>query len=454
MLAEGLSRKVGLSVKSGQLHVSRLNKKRPANSQLFNDEVYSFIPQVKLPDLLFEVAKWTGFDKCFMEESYSRKNTAVIIAALMALGTNLGSERMANSSRDITNSQIASAIARSLTEDNLKKAQAILVEFQSVQGMTQYWGTGRTSSSDGMRVEYGVNSLLADYNPHFGNKKGATFYRFTLDKYISYFVKVIYANSRDARYVIDGLLEHDSSIEIDEHYTDTAGYTDQLFGLCSLLGFSFAPRIRNASESVLFKFEDTDVPKELADIPFKIIDEESVKENYDEICRIVYSIKSGYVSSSIILSKLAQKNRHNVIAKALQEIGRIEKTLYLQKYFLDEDLRRRVLVGLNKGEAMNGLARVLFFGQDQKLRKREQMGQNQVAMALNILINAICIWNTVYVERAIKELKAIKPVDESLFPHLSPLKWRHVIYQGEYRFDPSTALKEGEYRELLPVLLN
>ena len=106
----------------------------------------------------------------------------------------------------------------------------------------------------------------------------------------------------------------------------------------------------------------------------------------------LYSIKKGYVSSSIILSKLSRVNKHNVIAKALQEIGKIEKTLYLQRYFTDDDLRRRVLVGLNKGEAMNGLARVLFFGQDQKIRKKDLMGQSQVALALNILINAILFY--------------------------------------------------------------
>ena len=106
----------------------------------------------------------------------------------------------------------------------------------------------------------------------------------------------------------------------------------------------------------------------------------------------LYSIKKGYVSSSIILSKLSRVNKHNVIAKALQEIGKIEKTLYLQRYFTDDDLRRRVLVGLNKGEAMNGLARVLFFGQDQKISKKDLMGQSQVALALNILINAILFY--------------------------------------------------------------
>ena len=47
---------------------------------------------------------------------------------------------------------------------------------------------------------------------------------------------------------IDGLLYHETDLCIDEHYTDTAGYTDQVFGLSHLLGFRFAPRIRDISE--------------------------------------------------------------------------------------------------------------------------------------------------------------------------------------------------------------
>ena len=444
-----LSKNGDLYIEDNQFHIKRLQRESPPQAKVLSKEMYSAVPPVKLPDLLFEVAKWTGFDKCFYNESFPKNdNTPTLMAALMALGTNIGAERMARSAKGLTLSKMTTAIGNYLTEDNLKKAQATLVNFLNKQRIAKYWGTGRTSSSDGMRIQYGVNSLLAEYNPHFGNKKGATFYRFTLDKYATYFVKVINTNFRDARYVIDGLLEHESEIDIEEHYTDTAGYTDQIFGLCHLLGFSFAPRIRNLPSSSLYKIGDMDIEKSMSKIKLNKIDISAIKENYDEVLRVVYSIKKGYVSSSIILSKLSRVNKHNVIAKALQEIGKIEKTLYLQRYFTDDDLRRRVLVGLNKGEAMNGLARVLFFGQDQKIRKKDLMGQSQVALALNILINAICIWNTVYLERVYDELINIKTVDESLLKHISPLNWKHVIYQGVYKFDPSTALNVNQYREL------
>jgi TnpA family transposase len=70
----------------------------------------------------------------------------------------------------------------------------------------------------------GVSSLHADANPHYGTGKGATIYRFVSDQFSSFYTKVINTNARDAVYVIDGLLHHETNLHIEEHYTDTAGY--------------------------------------------------------------------------------------------------------------------------------------------------------------------------------------------------------------------------------------
>lgn len=438
-----------------EIHLKRLKKSVPESAKKLSAELYSRMPQIRLPELMFEVDKWVDFLTPILESGLHHhikgSDKVAIMGSLMSLGTNLGPDRLAKSSSGISYSELLSAISSYMKEEALKKAQARLVNFQHRQKMAQNWGTGRTSSSDGMRVEYGVNSLIADYNPHFGSNKGATFYRYTLDQYATYFVKIIYANSRDARYMLDGLLEHDSDIEINEHYTDTAGYTDQVFALCHLLGFMFAPRIKNISSSVLYKIDDNCV-NGLDGVAFKKADLNVIEENYDEIRRIAYSVKKGYVSSSIVLSKLTDKSKRNALARALQEMGRIEKTIFLLQYFADETLRRKVLIGLNKGEAVNGLGRTLFYGRDRKLRKKDIMGQNIIAMALNILINVICIWNTKYLELAYEDLCKTKEVDKSLLAHVSPLNWSHIIYQGEYRFDPETALEENQYRDLVSVI--
>jgi Tn3 transposase DDE domain len=67
-------------------------------------------------------------------------------------------------------------------------------------------------------------------------------YTHVSDQYAPFHTKVINATVRDATHVLDGLLYHESDLCIEEHYTDTAGFTDHVFALCHLLGFRFAPR--------------------------------------------------------------------------------------------------------------------------------------------------------------------------------------------------------------------
>lgn len=84
------------------------------------------------------------------------------------------------------------------------------------------WFTQATTEAVGL-------ANLWDANPHYGTGKGAAIYRFVSDQFSTFYTKVINTNARDAVHVIDGLLHHETDLAIEEHYTDTAGYTDQVF---------------------------------------------------------------------------------------------------------------------------------------------------------------------------------------------------------------------------------
>ncbi len=95
------------------------------------------------------------------------------------------------------------------------------------------------------------------------------------------------------------------------------------------------------------------------------------------------------------------------------------------------DLRRRVHAGLNKGEARNALARAVFFNRLGEMRDRSFENQRYRASGLNLVTAAIVLWNTVYLDRAIKALiNQGQSVDENLLQHLSPLGWEHINLTG------------------------
>ena len=106
-------------------------------------------------------------------------------------------------------------------------------------------------------------------------------------------MKVINATVRDASYVLDGLLYHESDLQIQEHYTDTSGYTEQVFAMCHLLGFRFAPRMRDLPDKKLYTFESTSSEEVLSPLLGGKINVKLIEDSWDEILRLASSIRQG-----------------------------------------------------------------------------------------------------------------------------------------------------------------
>jgi len=108
--------------------------------------------------------RWTGFHEQFVHASTNRvrneEEIVVIMATLMAMGTNVGLTKMDESTPGISYRQMANAAQWRLYEDAMNKSQAVLVNFHHRLSLPSYWGDGTTSSSDGMRVQIGVSDFM------------------------------------------------------------------------------------------------------------------------------------------------------------------------------------------------------------------------------------------------------------------------------------------------------
>jgi TnpA family transposase len=136
------------------------------------------------------------------------------------------------------------------------------------------------------------------------------------------------------------------------------------------------------------------------------------------------------------------------LALDLRELGRIERTLFTLEWLQSPELRRRVQVGLNKGEARNALARAIFFNRLGEIRDRSFEDQRYRASGLNLVVAAIALWNTVYLERSISALRRRQPVDDVLLEHLSPLGWEHINLTGDYIWHANKRVVAGRFRPL------
>ena len=252
-------------------------------------------------------------------------------------------------------------------------------------------------------------------------------------------------------YVLDGLYGHESRIDIEEHYVDTGGASDHLFSLFTLGEKRLAPRLRDLKDWRLHAFETAEAYPTLKHHIGERVDAAAIREGWDEALRIGISIEDRVLAPSTVLKKLAALPKTNVVSRALREIGRIERTLFMIEWYSRPELRDRCRVGLNKGEAGNKLARAVFFHERGEIRDGSFESQAFRASGLNLVISAIVLWNTAYLSRAVESLRAEgHELPDDLIRHISPQIWEHINLIGIYdwRREPQP---KGTFRPLRTV---
>ena len=99
------------------------------------------------------------------------------------------------------------------------------------------------------------------------------------------------------------------------------------------------------------------------------------------------------------------------------------------------------------------LARAVFFNRLGELRDRTYENQRHRASGLNLVVAAIVLWNTIYIERAVESLRERgQAISDDLLAHLSPLGWEHINLTGDYVWKPEGGTRKRPLRQLrLPI---
>ena len=426
----------GVGIKDGRLVVAPLENQTPAAAGKLAQMLYDLLPRVRITDLLEEVDGWTGFTAAFthLKTGVPPRERRLLLTTILADGVNLGLKRIAEACTAGSFWQLARVVDWHVREETYTRATACLVDSQRLAPLAALWGDGTASSSDGQHFHAGGHGEATGLvNARYGIEPGVKFYSHLSDQFGAFHAKVIAATANEALHVLDGLLQHESGLRVREHATDTGGFTGHVFALCALLGFRFVPRIRDLPEKRLYALAPAATWPALAPVIGGRLNPKLVADHWQEVVRLVASIRAGAVSPSHIMGKLAAYPRQNGLALALREIGRLERSLFLLEWLRSPELRHRVQTGLNKAEARNALARAVFFYRLGRLRDRAYENQQLRAKGLNLLVAAIVLWNTVYLGRAAEALRRHgHHVPEELLAHVWPLGWDHINLAGDY----------------------
>jgi len=435
-----------------RLKIKRTTIDIPSDMKRVKNAVYKLLPHIRITDLLLEVDDTVNFSQYFTHSQTEERldDPVLLCTTLLAGAINLGVEKMAIASHHTSYNRLAWVADWFIRDDTYSKALAQIVHFQMANPFAYYWGSGTTSSSDSQYFPVGgTKSAAAHRNPYYGTEPGIAFYTHVSDQHSPFYTQVISTRVREAPYMLNGLLHHDTQLDIHRHSTDTKGFTDQIFALCHLLGFSFAPRIRGFKDLKLFPIKQKKFYPTLKPLLGARINTDFIYHDWLDMLRIASSLKLGTVTSPIFVQRLAAYPKQNRWAKTLKQIGRLERTFFSLQWIQDKVMRQQVFQALYKGEARNGLARAVCIHRLGRIRDRSLDDQRYRASALNLVVSAIILWNTIYIEQAVNYLREQGwQITEQHLNHLTPLGWEHISLTGDYVWDTQLKTNLTKLRDL------
>ena len=427
----------------------------PPSLLTLREHVRARLPLVDLPEVLLEIHARTGFATEFTYLSEGAARVAdlpvSICAVLLAEACNIGLEPVVRADIPaLTRSRLTWVQQNYIRAETLIRANAPLVDAQTTIPLAQAWGGGEVASADGLRFVVPIRTLNAGPNrKYYGAHRGVTYYNFSSDQFTGFHAIVIPGTLRDSMFILDGLLEHQTRLQPVEVMADTAGVSDVVFGLFWLLGYQFSPRLADIGEARFWRLDPTADYGVLNTIARSRVNTKLIARNWDDLLRVAGSLQQGTVSASELMRSILRSKRPSTLTRAIGALGRIPRTLYMLSYIDDEHYRRRILTQLNRGEGRHSVARAVFHGQRGELRQRYREGQEDQLGALGLVVNAIVLWNTLYMEAALKQLRdegiAVASADVA---RLSPLGHRHINFQGRYSFALSESVAQGGLRPL------
>lgn len=414
------------------------------------------IPTIRLPDLLLTVDQGLDWTRHFLPLGQRATRTAddvcQVVATIMAYGCNLGPETMARLTTDVTYADIQQIADWYLHEEALRAALADIVNAIAALDTTQVWGDGRASSSDGQRFLFPRRVLRRTYSHRLGDY-ALEFYTFIANNYAPFYTVPIECTERDAPYVLDGLLYHESDLDPEEHYTDTHGYVELNFAAFPMFGKRFCPRIRGLHRQWIYRIEpqrDYGPLTALLRPSKRALHLDWITAHWDRMGQFFASFAAGHTTASVALKRLLACGPRNHFYRAVRELGRLYKTIFILDYLTDPALRRRVRRGLLQGEQLHALARHVHYGKRGHADGRDFQQQMSRASCLVLILAAIIYWQILEIDSVLRHWDPAEDgIDLALLNHISPIGWDNIVLYGEYALDRSLVARYPRYgREL------
>jgi TnpA family transposase len=201
-----------------------------------------------------------------------------------------------------------------------------------------------------------------------------------------------------------------------------------------------APRLMDLPDRVLYSFEPFKkyAALDYQLLPTKYLDKDEIIDSWDDILRLMVSLKLGKTTAYQVFKRLNSYAKQNPLEAAFKEFGRIIQTIFILKYYDD--------LALSHVELMNRFSKVVFFGQNQEFQAATKEEQERIILCRSIIQNAIVLWNYLYLSDLLSKVEQQEEIEEIIVTvrNSTALTWKHINFIGEYDF--TNLLNDKELR--------
>ena len=435
-----------LKKNGGWISLSPLKKQNePKNINLLKQEILHQWPSTTLLDILKETNYRVGF--CSLFESAAtrlhldRETLAKrLLLVLYAYGTNAGLKRVSSGNPEMNHHELRYVRRRFINEFHVRNAIIKVVNAIFDIRQDYVWGEATTACAcDSIKFGAWDQNLMTEWHIRYRGP-GIMIYWHVEKNSVCIYSQLKRCSSSEVAAMIRGILNHETDMEVDAGYVDTHGQSEIGFAFSHLLNFDLLPRLKGIHRQKLIRPDYDGEYSNLNLILRGVVNWDLIIQQYDLIIKYTTALRLGTAEPEAILRRFTRDNIRHPAYKALLELGKAIKTIFLCRYLNSEDLRREIHEGLNVIENWNGTNGFIFYGRSGEISTNRIEEQELSMLCLHLL--QLCL---VYINTLMIQALLAKPEWKDKFTNedrraLCPLIYEHINPYGLFPLDMETRL--------------
>jgi TnpA family transposase len=414
----------------------------PPHLNALKAEVNRRWPLTGLLDMFKESDLRVGFTEVFKSptpwEKLDRETLQRrLLLCLYGIGTNTGIKSMCAGEQGESYKDLLYVNRRYITNDHLRNAISCVVNALLRVRHPDIWGEGTTAcASDSKKFGAWDQNLMTEWHIRYRGP-GVMIYWHVEKKSACIYSQLKRCSSSEVAYMIQGLLRHNTEMTVEKNYVDSHGQSEIAFAFCSLLGFQLLPRLKGLHRQKLARPESGKSEKypNLQPVLAKPIDWDLIRQQYDEMVKYATALRLGTTDAETILRRFTRNNIQHPTYKALAELGRARKTIFLCRYLRSEALRREIQQGLSVMENWNSANSFILYGKGSEFASNSREDQERTMLCLHLLQNSMAYINTLMLQQVLAEPAWRNRLQAEDLRALTPLFYLHVHPYGWFDLD-------------------